>query len=142
MRAFSDNEDLALLSGIKPERVIVITWMLVGALAAVAGTLYGLDKGYKPFVYLQLVLPIFAAAIVGGVGNPIGAVIGGYVIAFSEAFITFAYKRFFTYLLPEEWAPEGLVQMLSTEYKFAVSFVLLVIVLLVRPTGLFRWKTL
>jgi branched-chain amino acid transport system permease protein len=142
MRAFSDNEDLALLSGIKPERVIIITWMLVGALAAVAGTLYGLDKGYKPFVYLQLVLPIFAAAIVGGVGNPIGAVIGGYVIAFSEAFITFAYKRFFTYLLPEEWAPEGLVQMLSTEYKFAVSFVLLVIVLLVRPTGLFRGKTL
>ena len=142
MRAFSDNEDLALLSGIKPERVIIVTWMLVGALAAVAGTLYGLDKGYKPFVYLQLVLPIFAAAIVGGVGNPIGAVIGGYVIAFSEAFITFAYKRFLTYLLPDEWAPDGLVQLLSTEYKFAVSFVLLVIVLLVRPTGLFRGKTL
>ena len=56
MRAFSDNEDLALLSGIKPERVILVTWILVGALAAVAGTLYGLDKGYKPFVYLQLVL--------------------------------------------------------------------------------------
>tara|TARA_B100001057_G_scaffold392277_1_gene400784 strand:+ start:3357 stop:4370 length:1014 start_codon:yes stop_codon:yes gene_type:complete len=142
MRAFSDNEDLALLSGVKPERIIIITWVMVGALAAVAGTLYGLDKGYKPFVYLQLVLPIFAAAIVGGVGNPVGAVIGGYVIAFSEAFITFAYKRFLTYLLPEEWAPEGLVQLLSTEYKFAVSFILLIIVLLVRPTGLFRGKTL
>ena len=142
MRAYSDNEDLALLSGIKPERVIVITWILVGILASVAGTLYGLDKGYKPFVYLQLVLPIFAAAIVGGVGNPIGAVAGGYIIAFSEAFITFAYKRFLSYLVPEEWAPEGLVQMLSTEYKFAVSFVLLVIVLLLRPTGLFRGKTL
>ena len=142
MRAYSDNEDLALLSGIKPERVIVITWILVGILASVAGTLYGLDKGYKPFVYLQLVLPIFAAAIVGGVGNPIGAVAGGYIIAFSEAFITFAYKRFLSYLVPEEWAPEGLVQMLSTEYKFAVSFVLLVIVLLLKPTGLFRGKTL
>ena len=142
MRAFSDNEDLALLSGINPERVIIITWTLVGVLASVAGTLYGLDKGYKPFVYLQLVLPIFAAAIVGGVGNPIGAVAGGYIIAFSEAFITFAYKRFLTYLLPKEWAPEGLVQILSTEYKFAISFVLLVIVLLVRPTGLFRGKTL
>ena len=142
MRAFSDNEDLALLSGIKPERVILVTWMLVGALAAVAGTLYGLDKGYKPFVYLQLVLPLFAAAIVGGVGNPIGAVAGGYIIAFSEAFITFAYKRFISYLVPEEWAPDGLVQILSTEYKFAVSFVLLVIVLLIKPTGLFRGKTL
>lgn len=64
------------------------------------------------------------------------------MIAFSEAFITFAYKRFLTYLLPDEWAPDGLVQLLSTEYKFAVSFVLLVIVLLVRPTGLFRGKTL
>ena len=142
MRAYSDNEDLALLSGIKPERVIVITWILVGILASVAGTLYGLDKGYKPFVYLQLVLPIFAAAIVGGVGNPIGAVAGGYIIAFSEAFITFAYKRFLSYLVPEGWAPEGLVQMLSTEYKFAVSFVLLVIVLLIKPTGLFRGRTL
>ena len=142
MRAFSDNEDLALLSGIKPNQVIVITWVLVGILASVAGTLYGLDKGYKPFVYLQLVLPIFAAAIVGGVGNPLGAVLGGYIIAFSEAFITFAYKRFLTYLVPEEWAPQGLVQMLSTEYKFAVSFVLLVIVLLIKPTGLFRGRTL
>ena len=90
---------LRLLSGIKPERVILVTWILVGVLASVAGTLYGLDKGYKPFVYLQLVLPIFAAAIVGGVGNPIGAVAGGYIIAFSEAFITFAYKRFLFHIL-------------------------------------------
>ena len=67
---------------------------------------------------------------------------GKSIRAFSEAFITFAYKRFLTYLLPKEWAPEGLVQILSTEYKFAISFVLLVIVLLVRPTGLFRGKTL
>ena len=68
--------------------------------------------------------------------------LGGYIIAFSEAFITFAYKRFISYLVPEEWAPDGLVQILSTEYKFAVSFVLLVIVLLIKPTGLFRGKTL
>ena len=142
MRAYSDNEDLALLSGIDPKKIVLITWIIAGILATIGGALYGLDKSFKPFTYFNNMLPIFAAAIVGGVGNPIGAVIGGYVIAFSEAFITFAYKRFFTYLLPEEWAPEGLVQMLSTEYKFAVSFVLLVIVLLVRPTGLFRGKTL
>ena len=142
MRAYSDNEDLALLSGIDPKKIVMTTWVIAGILATIGGTLYGLDKSFKPFTYFNNMLPIFAAAIVGGVGNPVGAVAGGYIIAFSEAFITFAYKRFLTYLLPKEWAPDGLVQILSTEYKFAISFVLLVIVLLVRPTGLFRGKTL
>ena len=142
MRAYSDNEDLALLSGINPERVVMITWMITGALAALAGALYGLDKSYKPFTYLSLLLPIFASAIVGGVGNPVGAIAGGYVIAFSELFITFAYKKVVTYLVPEAWAPDGLVQLLSTDYKIAVSFVILLIVLLIRPTGLFAGKTI
>ena len=122
MRAFSDNEDLALLSGINPDKVVFITWIIVGALATVAGTLYGLDKSFKPFTYLGLVLPIFASAIVGGIGNPLGAVVGGYVIAFSEIMVTYAYKKFFIYLLPKSLEPSGLVQLLSTDYKFAVSF--------------------
>ncbi len=142
MRAFSDNEDLALLSGISPEKVVFITWLIVGTLACVAGTLYGLDKSYKPFTYLGLVLPIFASAIVGGIGSPVGAVVGGYVIAFSEIMVTYAYKKFFKYLLPENLEPSGLVQLLSTDYKFAVSFSILVIVLLVRPSGIFKGKTL
>ena len=142
MRAYSDNEDLALLSGINPDRVVMIAWILVGALATIAGTLYGLDKSFKPFTYLQLLLPIFAAAIVGGLGSPIGAIAGGFVIAFSEVFMTFAYKRFLGYLLPAEWAPEGFMQLLSTDYKFAISFAILVIVLLIRPTGIFRGQTL
>ena len=142
MRAFSDNEDLALLSGINPERVVFITWLIVGTLACVAGALYGLDKSYKPFTYLGLVLPIFASAIVGGIGSPIGAVVGGFVIAFSEIMITYAYKKFLIYLLPVSLEPSGLVQLLSTDYKFAVSFSILVIVLLVRPSGIFKGKTL
>ena len=142
MRAFSDNEDLALLSGINPERVVFITWMIVGTLACVAGALYGLDKSYKPFTYLGLVLPIFASAIVGGIGSPIGAVVGGFVIAFSEIMVTYAYKKFLIYLLPSSLEPSGLVQLLSTDYKFAVSFSILVIVLLVRPAGIFKGKTL
>ena len=81
--------------------------IITGALAALAGTLYGLDKSYKPFTYLSLLLPIFASAIVGGVGNPVGAIIGGYVIAFSELFITFAYKKVATYMLPAAWALKG-----------------------------------
>ena len=142
MRAFSDNEDLALLSGINPEKVVFITWMIVGTLACVAGALYGLDKSYKPFTYLGLVLPIFAAAIVGGIGSPIGAVVGGFVIAFSEIMVTYAYKKFLIYLLPTNLEPSGLVQLLSTDYKFAVSFSILVIVLLVRPAGIFKGRTL
>lgn len=140
MRAFSDNEDLALLSGINPERVVAITWIIVAALATVAGVLYGLDKSFKPFTYFQLLLPIFAAAIVGGLGNPIGAIAGGFVIAFSEVTITYAFKKVLTYILPESLAPDGLVQLLTTDYKFAVSFAILVVVLLFRPTGLFQGK--
>ncbi|MEO0936629.1 MAG: branched-chain amino acid ABC transporter permease [Pseudomonadota bacterium] len=141
MRAYSDNEDLALLSGINPERVVMITWLIVAALATVAGVLYGLDKSFKPFTYFQLLLPIFAAAIVGGLGSPLGAIAGGFVIAFSEVMITYAWKRVATYALPESLAPEGLAQLLSTDYKFAVSFGILLIVLLFKPTGLFAGKS-
>tara|TARA_Y100000739_G_C20526054_1_gene426589 strand:- start:255 stop:1085 length:831 start_codon:yes stop_codon:yes gene_type:complete len=140
MRAYSDNKDLSLLSGINPERVVLITWVIAGMLACVAGTLYGLDKSYKPFTYLNLVLPIFASAIVGGVGNPIGAIIGGFVIAYSEIIITFAYRRFLGYLLPENLLPESLMQVLSTDYKIAVSFLILVIVLIIKPTGIYKGK--
>ena len=138
MRAYSDNEDLALLSGIDPKKVVLLTWVIAGILATVGGVLYGLDKSYKPFVYFNNMLPIFAAAIVGGIGNPLGAFLGGYVVAFGEIFITYAYKKFFTYILPESLEPNSLMQLLSTDYKFAVSFSLLVIVLLFRPSGIFK----
>ncbi|KPP91053.1 MAG: ABC-type branched-chain amino acid uptake system permease component LivH [Rhodobacteraceae bacterium HLUCCA08] len=142
MRAFSDNEDLALLSGINPERVVMITWLIAAALATTAGVLYGLDKSFDPFTYFQLLLPIFAAAIVGGIGNPVGAIVGGFVIAFSEVLLVYPLGGVLRYLLPEGIEPEGLLQLLSTDYKFAVSFAILVIVLLFRPTGLFRGQTL
>lgn len=140
MRAYSDNEDLALLSGIDPDQVVRITWIIGTALAVIAGTLYGLDKTFKAFNYFQILLPIFAAAIVGGLGNPLGAVVGGFVVAFSEVAITYPWKKVAGYLFPD-WHPEGLLQLLSTEYKFAVSFVILIVVLLFKPTGLFRGKS-
>ncbi len=142
MRAYSNNEDLALLSGINPERVVIVTWIIASTLVTIAGVLYGLDKSFKPFTYFNLLLPMFAAAIVGGIGSPIGAVIGGYVIAFSEITLTYAYKKFFIYLLPESLEPDGLAQILSTDYKFAISFIILVIVLVVRPTGIVRGKVI
>lgn len=141
MRAFSDNEDLALLSGINPDWVVKVTWMIVAALATTAGVLYGLDKSFKAFTYFQLLLPIFAAAIVGGLGNPLGAIAGGFVIAFSEVTITYAWKKVLVYLMPEPLEPDGLVQLLSTDYKFAVSFAILIIVLLFKPTGLFKGQS-
>ncbi len=142
MRAYSDNENLALLSGVDPDKVVRVTWIIAAGLATIAGALYGLDKSFKPFTYFQLLLPMFASAIVGGLGKPFGAIAGGFIIAFSEVTITYAYKKFLTYLVPESWAPENLVQLLSTDYKFAVSFVILVIVLLFRPTGIFRGRVI
>ncbi|MGQ2904325.1 MAG: branched-chain amino acid ABC transporter permease [Neoaquamicrobium sediminum] len=139
MRAYSDNEDLALLSGINPDKVVMVTWIIAAALATIAGVLYGLDKSFRPFTYFQLLLPIFAAAIVGGIGQPLGAIAGGFVVAFSEVTLTYAYKRVLEYL---GFQPEGLVQLLSTEYKFAISFVILVLVLLIRPTGIFKGRVL
>ncbi|SVA91772.1 uncharacterized protein METZ01_LOCUS144626 [marine metagenome] len=142
MRAYSDNEDLALLSGIDPKKVVMITWVIAAVLATIGGALYGLDKSFKPFTYFNNMLPIFAAAIVGGIGNPFGAFLGGYVIAFSEIFLTYAYRKFFVYILPESMEPNSLIQLLSTDYKFAVSFSILVIVLLFRPSGIFKGKVI
>jgi branched-chain amino acid transport system permease protein len=142
MRAFSDNEDLALLSGINPDRVVAVTWIIAAGIATIAGVLYGLDKSFKPFTYFQLLLPIFAAAIVGGLGNPLGAIAGGFVIAFSEVMVTNAWKKIVTYLVPDDMAPTSLLQLLSTDYKFAVSFTILIIVLLFMPTGIFKGKSL
>lgn len=140
MRAYSDNEDLALLSGINPERVVMITWMIAGALACIAGTLYGLDKSYRGIVYFSLMMPIFAAAIVGGLGSPLGAIVGSFIVAFSELIVTNAWKKVFGYLAPPEWLGDGLYQALSTDYKIAVSFGILIIVLLFRPQGIFGGK--
>lgn len=140
MRAYSDNEDLALLSGINPERVVQITWIIATSIAVIAGTLYGLDKAYKAFNYFSLLLPIFAAAVVGGLGNPLGAIAGGFLVAFSEVGITYAWKKVATYVVPESLAPDGLLQILSTDYKFSVSFAILIIVLLFKPTGIFKGK--
>ena len=142
MRAFSDNEDLAQLSGINPQRVIQMTWAVAGILTVLAGVLYGMDKGFAPFTYVLLLLPLFASAVVGGIGSPAGAIVGGFIIAFAELVITYNWKAVFNYLLPESLEFAGNVQIMTTENKFAVTFSVLVIVLIVRPTGIFKGKVL
>jgi branched-chain amino acid transport system permease protein len=142
MRAYSDNKELALLSGIDPDKMVQITWLIVAALTTIAGALYGLDKGFAPQQYHLLLLPIFASVIVGGIGSPIGAIAGAFLVAFSEILLTYAYKKFLIYLLPLSMHPSSLVQLIGTEYKYAISFVILVIVLLIKPTGLFKGKVI
>ncbi len=85
-------------------------------------------------------LPIFAAAIVGGLGSPLGAIVGAYIVAFSELIITNAWRKIGGYLFPDSWLGDGLYQALSTDYKVAVSFTILIIVLLFRPQGIFGAK--
>ena len=114
--------------------------LIAAALATIAGTLYGLDKSFRPFIYFQLLLPIAASAVVGGLGSPLGAIVGGFIVAFSEVFVTYAWKKVVGYLVVLDLEPTTLLQLLSTDYKFAVSFTILIIVLLFRPTGIFKGK--
>ena len=84
---------------------------------------------------------VFLLQFLGGLGNPLGAIVGGYIIAFSEVIITYAFKKVLIYLLPENLEPTSLVQLISTDYKFVVSYSILLLVLIFRPTGIFRGKS-
>jgi branched-chain amino acid transport system permease protein len=98
----------------------MVTWIdRRRADATIAGTLYGLDKSFRPFTYFQLLLPIFAAAIVGGLGNPMGAIIGGLSSAFAEMGITYAWRRVARLSAAGGLGAAGLMQMLPVDYKFA-----------------------
>lgn len=115
MRALSDNADLARVSGIDVDRVISLTWAIGMALAAAAGVLYGLITNINPTMGWFMVIPIFSAAILGGIGNPYGAMLGGMVIGLSQELSTL---------------------VLPSEYKIAVSFFIMIAVLLRRPQGI------
>ena len=142
MRAYSDNEDLALLSGINPERVVMITWILAAALATHRRHALRARQVVPP-IHL---LPAPAADLRRGdgrrLGQPLGAIGGGFLIAFSEVMVTYAYKGFSPISSPRPGSPRGSSRLLGTDYKFAVSFIILVLVLLVRPTGIFRGRAI
>jgi branched-chain amino acid transport system permease protein len=139
MRAMADNADLAQVSGINTKLVVRVTWIVAGSLACLAGTMLALDVTLKPDLAFNIVLPIFAAAIVGGLGQAYGAIAGGYLIGFAETLAIFNWS---TLLRPmKDNLPFDLPATLAvvpTEYKLTVAFVILVIVLLWRPTGIFR----
>jgi branched-chain amino acid transport system permease protein len=141
MRAMADNPALAQVSGINTSHVIRVTWIIAGGLACAAGTMLALDVSLKPDLAFNIVLPIFAAAIVGGLGQPYGAVAGGFLVGFAETLAVFnwtAVLRPAAGLLPGGWALPDDLSLVPTDYKLTVAFVILVVVLLFRPTGIFR----
>lgn len=139
MRAMADNADLAQVSGINTKLVVRVTWIIAGSLACMAGTMLALDVSLKPDLAFNIVLPIFAAAIVGGLGQSYGAIAGGFLIGFAETLAVFNWSillRPMRDALPFD-LPNNLA-VVPTEYKLTVAFVILVIVLLWRPTGIFK----
>lgn len=121
MRAMSDNPNLALLSGIDNKKVVMLTWIVAGGLCAASGFFLGLNTELKSLMGWTMLLPMFAAAILGGVGRVEGAVLGGLIVGIAE---------------------EVSVLWIPSEYKAAMAFAILLIMLLVRPTGLLRGKVL
>ncbi len=139
MRAMADNADLAQVSGINTALVVRVTWLIAGALACMAGTMLALDVSLTPDLAFNIVLPIFAAAIVGGLGQAYGAIAGGFLIGFAETLAVFNWsillkplQGMIPFTIPDNLA------VVPTEYKLTVAFVILVIVLLARPTGIFK----
>jgi branched-chain amino acid transport system permease protein len=141
MRAMADNPALAQVTGINTREVIRATWIIGGGLACLAGTMLALDVSLKPDLAFNIVLPIFAAAVVGGLGQAYGAIAGGFLVGFAETLAVFNWAtvlRPFKGLLPPGWTLPSDLSLVSTDYKLTVAFAILVIVLLVRPTGIFR----
>ncbi len=126
MRAMSDSAELARLTGIPTERVIRTTWIVGAALAAVAGVFAAWDTQLQTMLGWNLLLPIFAATILGGIGQPYGAMLGGMVIGLAEELSTYP------------WI--GTEPIISPGYKTGVAFAIMVALLIFRPHGLFRGR--
>ncbi|MBI4781579.1 MAG: branched-chain amino acid ABC transporter permease [Oscillatoriophycideae cyanobacterium NC_groundwater_1537_Pr4_S-0.65um_50_18] len=117
MRAVADNVDLARVSGIDVERVVIWTWIIAAGLTAIGGGMLGLVTAVRPSMGWFLILPMFASVILGGIGNPYGAIAGAFVIGIVQEVSTY-------------W--------ISPEYKLGIALAMMVVVLLIRPQGIFR----
>ena len=116
LRAVAENPSLAQVNGVNLSRTIMYVWLIGGALAAVAGVFYGLSHQLIPVMGRDLVLPIFAATIVGGIGSVYGAVLGGFIVGIAA--------NLALVVLPSGYTP-------------SVPFLLIIVVLILRPHGLF-----
>ena len=117
MRAVADDTDLALVTGINVNQVVIWTWVIAAGLTALGGGMYGLLEAVRPNMGWFLILPMFASVILGGIGNPYGAIAGSLIVGLAQEVSTY-------------WLP--------TEYKLAVALLMVIVVLLIRPQGLFK----
>jgi len=126
MRAMSDSAELARLTGINTENVVKTTWVLGASLATAAGVFLGWDSHLHSMMGFYMLLPMFAAAILGGIGQPYGAMVGGLIVGLAEELSAYP------------WIGEN--PLLSPAYKAGVAFSLMIIMLIWRPSGLFRGR--
>jgi len=126
MRAVSDNPELARVAGLDTEKVVRSTWIIGASLAAIAGVLAGLDTNIQPNLGWNLILPMFAAAILGGIGKPMGALLGGMVIGLIEELSSYP------------WITDE--PLINPSYKTATAFFIMVVLLIFRPQGLLRGR--
>jgi len=117
MRAVADNVDLARVAGINVEVVVLFTWIITAVLTALSGSMYGLLYGIRPNLGWFLIMPLFASVILGGIGNPRGAIAGALVIGVAQ---------------------EVSVPWLGSEYKLAVAIIMMILILFIRPQGIFK----
>ncbi len=130
MRAVADNPELAKVAGINVHMVIIFTWIIAGVLTALGGTMFGLITNIRPNMGWILILPMFAAVILGGIGNPYGAILGAFIIGIAQELVT------------GSSCPALLGELgrycIGTDYKLGVGLVIMIFVLLFRPQGLFK----
>jgi len=120
MRAASDDRTLSRIRGVDTEKLVLYVWLVGGGIAALGGIMLGLDAQLRPNMGFTALIPIFAAVILGGIGDPKGAVAGGYAIGVIQ---------------------EVSVSVIPSEYKFGVGLLVLILGLLTRPDGLFGEAT-
>ena len=138
MRASSDNPELAQASGIATERIITRVWFIAIAFASLGGILIGLETYILPYMGFAIIVPVFCATILGGIGNPYGAMLGALVLGFAENFGL--YFNFGSILSLGGMLGFSKELFIPTGYKPAISFIILIAVLLIRPRGILGRK--
>ena len=138
MRASSDNPDLAQASGIATEGIITWVWFIAISFASLGGILIGLETYILPYMGFAIIVPVFCATILGGIGNPYGAMLGALVLGFAENFGL--YINFGKILSLGGILDFTKELFIPTGYKPAISFIILILVLLVRPRGILGKK--
>ncbi len=117
MRAVADDLDLARVSGINVEQVILWTWIIAGIFTSLGGSMYGLITAVRPNMGWFLILPLFASVILGGIGNPYGAIAAAFIIGIAQE-------------VSSLW--------IGSQYKQGIALLIMILVLLIRPKGLFK----